>query len=685
MRVLLWSASFWPCLGGLEVISAEFLSAAKDRGVDFLVITTVPGPDSWQGIPVHRFRLSDLSLESDFLRVVNIRTRIRKLFQEFKPDLVHVNGIGGNIPMLLLCLPTGLPYLVTLHGSWLDWRPTLMGQLFTGADWLAACSQDTLDTLHKFEPGLAENSSLICNALPERAAPGIHRGDHLLCAGRLSIEKGFDIALRAMAKLPRGRLRIAGEGRELSALQALSQELGIESRVEFLGALERCRLAEEMAAAQALLCPSRLEGFGLVALEAAQAGTPTLAARVGGLPEVVVDGETGVLVDSHDPALWARAIEYFLASDQGEVMGQRARVRAAQVFRWDDYVESYMKLYGKLLNRSPQKESVHRDRILRARHQMLAREGLPWQASFQVAGGTVHLRTDHEDLLQTWSKVWSPSSTRCETDMVMDVSLAEGPRAGYVWAGDLTAYWQPWGCLNPPNGPVLAYQRPGIEAYYHRASRHLVGRVDRVDQLLPCDLGKPFLLPVLTWLTDRDVRVYHAAVVAWEGRGVLLVGVENSGKSTVLLSCLLAGWEFVADDLVVIQDGQVAPVYACTWMAPDHARHQFPSLWPRLRQHPLDPKGLLWIDDIPAARRARARVVAAILVAPTDHHHTTLTVCSRGTLLRALIPGSFSLIPGIQDGRKLQEICRLLSLASSWRLELGRDRSNIPALLAGLL
>lgn len=118
-------------------------------------------------------------------------------------------------------------------------------------------------------------------------------------------------------------------------LQKLAARLGIADVVRFCPPVGQERLADWFRAASVLVMPSYSESFGLVAIEAQAAGTPVLAAAVGGLPVAVRDGVTGFLVDGHDPAAYARVLRRFadepsLATDMGA-----AAARHAQGFGWD--------------------------------------------------------------------------------------------------------------------------------------------------------------------------------------------------------------------------------------------------------------------------------------------------------------------------------------------------------------
>jgi glycosyltransferase involved in cell wall biosynthesis len=138
------------------------------------------------------------------------------------------------------------------------------------------------------------------------------------CVGRLSSEKGFDVAVRALRTLPDCDLVVVGVGPRRGELEALARSLGVAERVSFDGWVpwpwteHRCF--------DAVLVPSRYEGFGLVAVEAMAAGMPVVASKVAGLAEVVTDGVTGLLVDPDDPAALAGAVRRVL--DDADLRGR---------------------------------------------------------------------------------------------------------------------------------------------------------------------------------------------------------------------------------------------------------------------------------------------------------------------------------------------------------------------------
>lgn len=130
----------------------------------------------------------------------------------------------------------------------------------------------------------------------------------LAFAGRLTTAKALDVAFAALAGVDGVALAIAGEGPDRQALERRAHELGLDGRVTFLGSLPRERVLELFHAADASLLSSTWENFPHSVVEALAAGAPLIATAVGGVPEVVRDGENGLLVPAGDPDALAAAI-----------------------------------------------------------------------------------------------------------------------------------------------------------------------------------------------------------------------------------------------------------------------------------------------------------------------------------------------------------------------------------------
>ena len=180
----------------------------------------------------------------------------------------------------------------------------------------------------------------------------------VLFAGRLQPLKGPDVLLGAVAGLlahrPELRSRLvvpvvggpSGSGLEHpEALADLAFRLGIDDVVRFVPPVPPAKLAVWDAAASVVAVPSYNESFGLVAAEAQATGTPVVAAAVGGLTTVVVDGETGLLLDTHDPDAWAHALGRVLLDDGLRArLAEGARARSG-AFSWEDTAERTLAVY----------------------------------------------------------------------------------------------------------------------------------------------------------------------------------------------------------------------------------------------------------------------------------------------------------------------------------------------------
>jgi glycosyltransferase involved in cell wall biosynthesis len=164
-----------------------------------------------------------------------------------------------------------------------------------------------------------------------RASFGMN-GAALAFAGRLTAQKALEVALEALARVEDVSLLIAGEGDRRGPLEAKAAELGLGSRVRFLGAVPRDRIVELFRAADATVLSSSWENFPHTVVESLAAGTPVLATATGGVAEVVRDGENGLLVPSGDPEALAVAIRRYMGDD-----GLRARLRAAAAPSVVDY------------------------------------------------------------------------------------------------------------------------------------------------------------------------------------------------------------------------------------------------------------------------------------------------------------------------------------------------------------
>lgn len=170
--------------------------------------------------------------------------------------------------------------------------------------------------------------------------------------GRLSHDKGVDLLLRAYKELdsPKPFLTIVGEGEEKENLSALSRDLGITHNVRFLPWLSHHELGQLLSKSRICVLPSRDENFSLAILSALCVSVPTISTRVGGTPEIIKDGETGLLVQYNDIDSLTEAMKNFLANPfKAEKMGRNGSADVRNSKTWASTCEKFNTIYEEVL------------------------------------------------------------------------------------------------------------------------------------------------------------------------------------------------------------------------------------------------------------------------------------------------------------------------------------------------
>jgi starch synthase len=243
-------------------------------------------------------------------------------------DLIHAHWL----PAGAAALTTGRPFVVTVHGTDVD--------LARRAPWIARTVLRRARVVVSVSRALAEEVrrlgarriEVIPNGVEIASEPGVEADPpHVLYAGRLSPEKGVEDLAEAARDLP---LVVCGDGPLRSLFPGA------------LGFLPRDALARRYAEAAVVACPSRREGFGVSCAEAMAWGKPVVAAAVGGLLDLVEDGETGLLVPPGEPARLREALERLLADPAlRRRLGEQARARVASVCAWDRVTDALLGVY----------------------------------------------------------------------------------------------------------------------------------------------------------------------------------------------------------------------------------------------------------------------------------------------------------------------------------------------------
>jgi len=277
-------------------------------------------------------------------------------------QLVHAHWwFPAGVVGAALSLLRGVPLVTTLHGS--DVRLARPGGLAARMYRQVARRSSRVTAVSSW---LASNAAALAPGMPlPTVAPmpadvelftpdGARVRDRLLFVGRLSAQKGLSLLIRALRELPTAvTLDVIGDGPDAAGLRGLAATVGVAHRIRWHGALPQSRLVDFYRAATALVVPSIDEGLGLVAVEAHLCEAPVVAFDSGGLPDVVADGETGLLVPHVDASALAAALNGLLSrADVGAALGAQGRRRALERFTPAAVARRYAGIYRDAISHS---------------------------------------------------------------------------------------------------------------------------------------------------------------------------------------------------------------------------------------------------------------------------------------------------------------------------------------------
>lgn len=354
LRIALIASSYAPHVGGVEEHVAQVAHALSVHGHTVEVWTVDrgerPGEPADAAFAV-RYLLTPLPARSLSAIVKYATTGFSARRQwvaaerELRPDVLVVQCFGPNgIYALRLHRRTGIPLVVISHGETLgddNGAFARSRQLRTGLrEALAAASAHAAPSRYVLDDLTARFGAGEGTIIPNGVAPlprmsPVAREDHLIVAvGRLGRMKGFDLLIEAFARIDGARLEIVGDGPERDALQQQIDDAGLSDRVRLIGARDAVGVAERIAAATAVVVPSRSESFGIVALEAWRGGAPLIMTSRGGAAEFVQDGEDGILVDPLDVDALAKAMRRMLEDAPLRERLTRSGTERVKAFSW---------------------------------------------------------------------------------------------------------------------------------------------------------------------------------------------------------------------------------------------------------------------------------------------------------------------------------------------------------------
>jgi len=354
---------------------AEPLNALAQLGVSSTVFALQP-------IYRARFRAPKSSVPAEWIRYFSlpgnvglsmagafvfarIVSRIRELVHQHRITLIHAHAaLPAGHAAMLLSSELGLPYVVSVHGldafstvqvggRMGEWCRRITRRVYQGARRVICVSELVREQVLV---GMGANcrTSVVYNGVDtDFFSPGVgaaSEGLSVLCVGNLIPIKGHEVLIRAIASIasefPSLTLQVIGDGPEQPGLKALTRELGINGRVQFLGRQSRRYVADAMRQCTVFALPSRYEGLGCVYLEAMAAGRPVIACRGQGIAEIIRHGSNGLLVGAGNDKELALALAMLLRDEhRRQAMGVAARDTVLDRLTLMQQAESLARIY----------------------------------------------------------------------------------------------------------------------------------------------------------------------------------------------------------------------------------------------------------------------------------------------------------------------------------------------------
>ncbi len=294
-----------------------------------------------------------------------------KIIKKTKPDIIHAHWIlpQGFVTALAHKI-TGVPYVVTIHGGDIyglqgKFASALKGYALRNASTVTVVSKDIQNTIKQKFGGSIQTDIIPMGVdstvfHPDKNNPRIRekfgiKGPFLLYVGRLSEKKGVRYLLEAMPEIikqfPVAKLLVIGTGEQKEELQQLTLKLGISENVIFAGGLPNSELPAYFATADIFIGPSikaaggDTEGFGLTFVEAGMSGCIVIGTDVGGIPDIIQNGETGFLVNEKESkALAASLCSILKQLDNHADIKTSARQKMISKFDWQVITARYLKI-----------------------------------------------------------------------------------------------------------------------------------------------------------------------------------------------------------------------------------------------------------------------------------------------------------------------------------------------------
>jgi glycosyltransferase involved in cell wall biosynthesis len=372
MKILMPVIHYYPVIGGLEAWTQNIAERMAERAEVFVITGRVKNQlkkEEREGVKIFRtslFSLENLSYSSPLYLVGAFPLILLKSFillKREKVDVCHCQGFLSSLMGYLLFSFTGIPYVVTVQRLEAD-RGFLRRLVYRRA---AVCIGSSKAVEDYFKEIGVTRTRVIPNGIDVedfgaktlsrdevREELGISGEFTIITVARLEKVKGIKYlisALRLLESRPDKpthgfKLVIIGEGSQREELEALVKESALGLKVRFVGQVPNHEISAYLGAADCFALPSLKEGFGIVVLEAMAAGIPVVASAVGGILDIIKDGENGILVAPGKPREIAEAVhKLYMHPDLADKLVSRA-FESLDRYDWNNIADQVYKIYS---------------------------------------------------------------------------------------------------------------------------------------------------------------------------------------------------------------------------------------------------------------------------------------------------------------------------------------------------
>jgi glycosyltransferase involved in cell wall biosynthesis len=336
----------------------------------------IPIQASWDGVEVYyprniTFPKSWFFASSGKRMYLGIKDLVAKIYQDFQFDLIHAHvALPDGFAAIKIKQIYNKPVIVTIHGQ--DLQQTLYKNIkcktalfyvFEKADKIITVS-NKLKRIAKENFNFVKKTITISNGVEVSKLISIKNNilkvknfnnRTILSVSNLISQKGIDYNLKAISKLvnkyPNLKYLIIGNGPEKDHLKRLTENLGINQMVEFLGQLSHKKVMEYMAVTDIFSLPSWNEAFGVVYIEAMAQGKPVIGCQGEGIEDFVEDGKTGLLAKPKDVDSLVKALDFLLSHPtEAQEIGKRAGDLVLKHYTWEKNAEKTIEVYQEVLN-----------------------------------------------------------------------------------------------------------------------------------------------------------------------------------------------------------------------------------------------------------------------------------------------------------------------------------------------